>query len=418
MNKSDLSTALGEWNLATMRVGMAEAAHQHALRVVAACEQKLLTANQAARAVRDQYAEHLAAAAHCNSPLPSLHITRKAISAELEARGLARRGAKSCADCGAGLAGDTGNPRRGRSQISGASRRMSEGRSPEEDLILCVAWMHRFVYRWLRQAALVLCPIIVLSVAPAFVCSVWATPKTKCSFVSIPHDISIDEYTKNPNECIPTLNFKHVGLRNMIVANVDANASAGSDYFRPFRDDSDIWMRRIAWYCCGYDDLGSHNIVFGGSSAIVQKVNFSPQTALTYVHASPIGGEQISQIDITQSRKDTGLFNFRESIGGLLSRVRSFIGYKDGKTQSDKLEYSDSNQERIEDEGPPIFRRLIFAIFLNLSGYGITARGICHFDNKRRVFCSTIIGCGGIIGCSGYFLILTNSFPGTWNWWF
>jgi len=106
-----------------------------------------------------------------------------------------------------------------------------------------------------------------------------------------------------------------------------------------------------------------------------------------------------------------------ERLSGSFGSIRRLVGYEDGENQRNKLKNADSNKERVKNYAAPFFRRLILAVFLNLSGYAITAWGICNFNRKRRVLCTSLIIGGSIWGCSGFFLIFSSVFKSTWSWW-
>ncbi len=105
------------------------------------------------------------------------------------------------------------------------------------------------------------------------------------------------------------------------------------------------------------------------------------------------------------------------SICGGFGGIGRFVGYQSGKNQSSALEEPYNHQERIEDKGPPIFRRLIVAIFLNLSGYSIAVWGISHFNDKRRILRASLIIVGWLWCCMGFLLVWASNFTATWHWW-
>jgi hypothetical protein len=67
--------------------------------------------------------------------------------------------------------------------------------------------------------------------------------------------------------------------------------------------------------------------------------------------------EHIGALDI--SNRISGLFG---SFGSGVCRISRVVGDEDGKAQSEGLENTNADQETVEDQGPPIFRRLILAI--------------------------------------------------------
>jgi hypothetical protein len=81
------------------------------------------------------------------------------------------------------------------------------------------------------------------------------------------------------------------------------------------------------------------------------------------------------------------------------------------------LKNANEDQETVEDQRPPIFRRLILAIFLELTGYCVGVWGVLHFDDKRRGWRATFMIDGWLIVCSGLLLIWASNFSSTWNWW-
>jgi hypothetical protein len=103
-------------------------------------------------------------------------------------------------------------------------------------------------------------------------------------------------------------------------------------------------------------------------------------------------------------------------IGRQCGSICCFVSYKYSEDQSTGLQETNRDQESVENKGPSIFRGLIVAIFLNLSGYGIAAWGICHFNDKRRILRASFIVGGWLLLSSGYLLIFASIFPSTWGW--
>jgi hypothetical protein len=86
LGRQALATAIEKRDEAKARVTEAEAAVERIDQLVSAAEQRLLDANQAGRAARDQHAEAIAAAAKTGAPLPAIGASRAAIEEELAAR--------------------------------------------------------------------------------------------------------------------------------------------------------------------------------------------------------------------------------------------------------------------------------------------------------------------------------------------
>src|SRR3984893_11107746 len=97
-------------------------------------------------------------------------------------------------------------------------------------------------------------------------------------------------------------------------------------------------------------------------------------------------------------------------IGRQCGSICCFVSYKYSEYQSASLQDPNRDQEKVENKEPPIVRRLIVAIFLNLSGYSIAAWGICHFNDKRRILRASFIFGGLLLLSSGYLLIFASSF--------
>jgi hypothetical protein len=96
-------------------------------------------------------------------------------------------------------------------------------------------------------------------------------------------------------------------------------------------------------------------------------------------------------------------------VGGFVSDPRSV-------NNGSSLEKADKNQENIENQGPPIFRRLVLAILLNLGGYGVAVWGIEHFNDNRRLLRASFIVGGWLLLSSGFLLMFVTDFPSTWGW--
>ncbi|PNE12959.1 MAG: hypothetical protein CR217_00290 [Beijerinckiaceae bacterium] len=121
--------------------------------------------------------------------------------------------------------------------------------------------------------------------------------------------------------------------------------------------------------------------------------------------------EHVSALDI--AKRISGLLG---SFGSGVSGSSRFVGDADGKAQRDGLKNTNEDQETVKNQGPPIFRRLILAIFLEFSGYGICVWGVLHFDDKRRGWRSTFMIGGCLIVISGLLLIWASDFSSTWTW--
>jgi len=118
--------------------------------------------------------------------------------------------------------------------------------------------------------------------------------------------------------------------------------------------------------------------------------------------------------DTRASSYDKAIFR---DFDGVASDIGRFVGNENGNEQGGGLKNANEDQETVEDQGPPIFRRLILAIFLELTGYSVGVWGVLHFDDKRRGWRATFMIGGWLIVCSGLLLIWASNFSSTWNWW-
>ena len=118
--------------------------------------------------------------------------------------------------------------------------------------------------------------------------------------------------------------------------------------------------------------------------------------------------------DTRASSYDKAIFR---DFDGVASGIGRFVGNENGKEQGGGLKNANEDQETVEDQGPPIFRRLILAIFLELTGYSVGVWGVLHFNDKRRGWRATFMIGGWLIVCSGLLLIWASNFSSTWNWW-
>jgi hypothetical protein len=129
--------------------------------------------------------------------------------------------------------------------------------------------------------------------------------------------------------------------------------------------------------------------------------------------------ERIWRLTMPQfmEEKDIGALDAWQGLGCGFCCVSGLISDQGCIDKGCTLQQSDSNQQTIENDGMPFLRRLVLAVFLNLSGYGIAVWGISHFDDKRRTWRAAFIFGGWLILSSGYLLLFITGFQSTWNWW-